>query len=204
MAASDGITGYLTALLDRKRAEPGVDLVTDLVVAADRDGALTEQEMLSTIFQLVVAGHDTTTSLIGNGTVALLRHPEQRDALVADPSLVPRVVEECMRWDAPVPHSTFRYTTEEILLGGVVIPAFAQVIVSLAAANRDHGALPRRGVVRHPPHRPRPPRPRLRHPPLSGCAAGQDGGADRAVGAAQPVPHDAVGRRTRCAALGAR
>ena len=69
---------------------PGEDLVTDLVVAADRDGALTEQEMLSTIFQLVVAGHDTTTSLIGNGTVALLRHPEQRDALVADPGLVPR------------------------------------------------------------------------------------------------------------------
>jgi cytochrome P450 len=137
VAASDGIVSYLTALLDRTRAAPGVDLVTDLVVAADRDGALTEQEMLSTIFQLVVAGHDTTTSLIGNGTVALLRHPEQRDALVADPGLVPRVVEECMRWDAPVPHSTFRYTTEEIAVGGVVIPAFAQVIVSLAAANRD-------------------------------------------------------------------
>jgi cytochrome P450 len=137
VAASDGITGYLTALLDRKRAEPGVDLVTDLVVAADRDRALTEQEMLSTIFQLVVAGHDTTTSLIGNGTVALLRHPEQRDALVADPGLVPHMVEECMRFDAPVPHSTFRYATEEILLGGVVIPAYAQVVVSLAAANRD-------------------------------------------------------------------
>ena len=139
VAASDGITGYLTALLDRKRAEPGVDLVTDLVVAAERDGALTEQELLSTIFQLVVAGHDTTTSLIGNGTVALLRHPEQRDALVADPDLVSRAVEECMRFDAPVPHSTFRYATEEILLGGVVVPAFAQVVVSLAAANRDHG-----------------------------------------------------------------
>src|SRR6185503_7563146 len=89
------------------------------------------------IFQLVVAGHDTTTSLIGNATVALLRHPAQRDALVADPALVPRVVEECLRWDAPVPHSTFRYTTEEIRLGDVVVPAFAQVVVSLAAANRD-------------------------------------------------------------------
>jgi cytochrome P450 len=137
VAASDAIVGYLTGLLDRKRAAPGVDLVTDLVAAADRDRALTEQETLSTIFQLVVAGHDTTTSLIGNGTVALLSHPEQRDALVADPGLVPRAVEECLRWDAPVPHSTFRYTTEEIPLGGVVIPAFAQVIVSLAAANRD-------------------------------------------------------------------
>lgn len=137
VAASEAIVGYLTALLDRKRAEPGEDLVTDLVTAADRDGALTTQEMLSTVFQLVVAGHDTTTSLIGNATVALLRHPAQRDALVADPGLVSRVVEEAMRWDAPVPHSTFRYTTSEMRLGGVTIPAYAQVIVSLAAANRD-------------------------------------------------------------------
>jgi cytochrome P450 len=136
VSASRMIVEYLTALLDHKRTSPGEDLVTDLVSAAG-DGALTEQEMLSTIFQLVVAGHDTTTSLIGNGTVALLRHPEQRDALVADPGLVPRAIEECLRWDAPVPHSTFRYTTEEVRIGEVVIPAYAQVIVSLAAANRD-------------------------------------------------------------------
>jgi cytochrome P450 len=137
-AASEAIVGYLTALLDRKRLEPGEDLVTDLVSAA-RDGALTQQEMLSTIFQLVVAGHDTTTSLIGNATVALLRHPSQRDALVADPGLASRVVDEAMRWDAPVPHSTFRFATEDIPIGDVVIPAYAQVIVSLAAANRDPG-----------------------------------------------------------------
>jgi cytochrome P450 len=93
--------------------------------------------MLSTIFQLVVAGHDTTTSLIGNATVALLRHPAQREALVADPGLASRVVEEAMRWDAPVPHSTFRFATEDVRIGDVVIPAHAQVIVSLAAANRD-------------------------------------------------------------------
>jgi cytochrome P450 len=136
VAASDAVVGYLCALLELKRAEPGEDLVTDLVVAA-RDGALTQQEMLSTIFQLIVAGHDTTTSLIGNATVALLRHPAQRDALVADPELAPRVVEEAMRWDAPVPHSTFRYTTEEVRIGDTVVPADAQVIVSLAAANRD-------------------------------------------------------------------
>ena len=138
VAASEAIVGYLTALLDRKRLEPGEDLVTDLVSAA-RDGALTQQEMLSTIFQLVVAGHDTTTSLIGNATVALLRHPSQRDALVADPGLASRVVDEAMRWDAPVPHSTFRFATEDIPIGDVVIPAYAQVIVSLAAANRDPG-----------------------------------------------------------------
>jgi cytochrome P450 len=137
VAASGDIVRYLTELLASKRAAPGEDLVTDLVRAADQDGALSEQEMLSTIFQLVVAGHDTTTSLIGNATVALLLHPGQRDALVADPALVPHAVEEILRWDAPVPHSTFRYTTQDIALGGTVIPAFAQVIISLAAANRD-------------------------------------------------------------------
>ena len=137
MTASANIVRYLTELLARKRAAPGEDLVTDLVRAADQDGALSEQEMLSTIFQLVVAGHDTTTSLIGNGTAALLAHPDQRDALVADPALIPHAIEEILRWDAPVPHSTFRYTTRDVALGGTVIPAFAQVIISLAAAGRD-------------------------------------------------------------------
>ena len=137
VAASANIVRYLTGLLARKRAAPGEDLVTDLVRAADQGGALSEQEMLSTIFQLVVAGHDTTTSLIGNGTAALLAHPEQRDAIVADPALIPHAIEEILRWDAPVPHSTFRYTTRDVALGGTVIPAFAQVIISLAAANRD-------------------------------------------------------------------
>jgi cytochrome P450 len=138
VAASANIVRYLTDLLDRKRAEPGEDLVTDLVRAGDRHDALNQQEMLSTIFQLTVAGHDTTSSLIGNGTVALLRHPDQRAALAADPRLLPRAIEEMLRWDAPVPHSTFRYTTQDVALGDVVIPAHAQVIISLAAANRDH------------------------------------------------------------------
>jgi len=137
VAASENIVRYLTELLDRKRAAPGEDLVTDLVRAADEDSALTEQEILSTIFQLTVAGHDTTTSLIGNGMVALLTHPQQRDALVADPALIPKAIEEIMRWDAPVPHSTFRYATQDVELGGTRIPAFSQVIISLAAANRD-------------------------------------------------------------------
>jgi len=137
VAASANIVRYLTELLDRKRVEPGEDLVTDLVRAGDERDALSRQEMLSTIFQLTVAGHDTTTSLIGNGTVALLRHPDQHAALLADPALLPRAIEEMLRWDAPVPHSTFRYTTQDVPLGDVVIPAHAQVIISLAAANRD-------------------------------------------------------------------
>lgn len=142
VAASASIVRYLTELLTRKGVEPGEDLVTDLVRAGDERDALNRQEMLSTIFQLMVAGHDTTASLIGNGVVALLRHPDQRAALIADPALLPRAIEEILRWDAPVPHSTFRFTTEDVRLGGVVIPAFAQVIISLAAANRDHDRHP--------------------------------------------------------------
>ena len=135
--ASAKIVAYLGELLDLKRRDPAEDLVTDLVRAADTAEDLTDREMRSTIFQLVVAGHDTTTTLIGNGVVALLTHPDQRDALVADPGLLPGAIEEFLRWDAPVPHSTFRYTAEEVEIGGVVIPAYEQVIISLAAANRD-------------------------------------------------------------------
>ncbi len=137
VAASDHIVGYLADLVERRWADPTDDLVGDLVRAC-RDGALTRQELRSTLFQLVVAGHDTTTSLIGNGVVALLTHPEQRDALVADPGLVPRAVEEFLRWDGPVPHSTFRYATREVTIAGTVIPEGVQVLVSLAAAGRDH------------------------------------------------------------------
>ena len=136
VAASDHIVGLLTDLVDSRWAAPTEDLVGDLVRAC-RDSMLTRQELLSTVFQLVVAGHDTTTSLIGNGVAALLTHPDQRDALVADPSLVTRAVEEFLRWDAPVPHSTFRYAARDVTIADTVIPAGVQVLVSLAAAGRD-------------------------------------------------------------------
>src|SRR4029453_12232904 len=95
------------------------------------------KELLSTILQLILAGHDTTTSLIGNSVVALLRHPDALAALRSDPSKILAAIEELIRYDAPVPHATFRYAPEPIELGGVTVPAGAQVIVSLAAANRD-------------------------------------------------------------------
>lgn len=136
VAASDAIVGYLTDLVDRRWEAPTPDLVGDLVTAC-RAGELTRQELLSTLFQLVVAGHDTTTSLIGNGVVALLTHPDQWDALVADPALVPQAIEELLRWDAPVPHSTFRYAARDLTVAGTAIPEGVQVLVSLAAAGRD-------------------------------------------------------------------
>jgi cytochrome P450 len=84
-----------------------------------------------------VAGHDTTTSLIGNSVVALLRNPDQLRQLRSEPGKIAAAVEECLRYDAPVPHSTFRYTIEPMEIGGVTIPIGAQVIICLGAANRD-------------------------------------------------------------------
>jgi cytochrome P450 len=136
VTASDHIVGYLNQLVDQRLAEPTSDVVGDLARAANQ-GTITRKELLSSLFQLVVAGHHTTTSLIGNGVAALVRHPEQRDALAADPSLVPAAVEEFLRYDAPVPHSTFRYAIRDVEIAGTTVPAGVQVIVNLAAAGRD-------------------------------------------------------------------
>ena len=121
-------------LVATKRRNPAGDLVSVLVGS---DDALTTQELLSTLFQLVVAGHDTTASLIGNGVVALLDHPDQMQALLADLGQLPAAIDELIRFTAPVPHATFRVTAEPVTVGGVEIPAHEQVLVCLGSANRD-------------------------------------------------------------------
>jgi cytochrome P450 len=138
--ASDGIVSYLRELVDAKRQNPAHDLVSVLVAA--EDDALTTQELLSSLFQLVVAGHDTTASLIGNGVVALLDHPGQLEALLADLGQLPAAIDELIRFTAPVPHATFRVTAEPVTLDGAEIPAHEQVLVCLGAANRDPGRFP--------------------------------------------------------------
>ncbi len=135
--ASDTVVAMLGALVEAKQRAPSDDLVSGLINARDGEERLDSQELLSTIFQLIVAGHDTTASLIGNSLVALFRNPGQLLQLRADPTQIQKAVEEFLRFDAPVPHSTFRYTVAPLNLGGVEIPAGAQVIICLAAANRD-------------------------------------------------------------------
>jgi cytochrome P450 len=144
--ASDAIVAYLGELVDAKRQSPADDLVSVLVAAEDGD-ALTTQELLSSLFQLVVAGHDTTASLIGNGVVALLDHPGQLAVLLADPAQLPAAIEELIRFTAPVPHATFRVTAEPVTLDGVQIPAHDQVLVCLGSANRDPGRFPAPDVL---------------------------------------------------------
>ena len=135
--ASDAVVELLSSLVEEKQHAPDDALISGLIDARDGDERLDQQELMSTIFQLIVAGHDTTTSLIGNGIAALLRHPEQLARVGSDPTRMPAAVEELLRYDAPVPHSTFRYAREPVDIGGVTIPAGAQVIINLASANRD-------------------------------------------------------------------
>jgi pikromycin synthase len=153
VAASATIVTALEELVDAHRATAADDLVGVLVDAHADGEQLTRQELLSSLFQLIVAGHDTTTSLIGNGLVALLDHPDQRRLLVTEPLRIPDAVEEMIRFSAPVPHATFRVTTEPVELDGVRIPAGQQVLVCIGGANHDPVVRdePGRFDVRRPP-----------------------------------------------------
>ena len=138
--ASDKIVAYLRELVDTKRRNPAEDLVSVLVAASD--DALTTQELLSTLFQLVVAGHDTTASLIGNGVVALLDHPDQLQALLADLGQLPAAIDELIRFTAPVPHATFRVTAEPVTVDGVESPRTNRYWCALARPTATRAASP--------------------------------------------------------------
>ncbi|WP_250556269.1 cytochrome P450 [Pseudonocardia lacus] len=130
---------YFRELAARRRVEPGDDLLSALVAVTDAGETLTEDELLATCTLLLIAGHETTTNLVGNGVLALLRHPEQRDALVADPSLVDGAVEEMLRYDSPV-QLTARAALEDATVGDVAAPAGTFVLAMIGAANRDPAA----------------------------------------------------------------
>jgi cytochrome P450 len=134
------IRAYLGELIHRKREALGDDLLSALITASDRGQHLTEAEVASMAFILLFAGFETTVNLIGNGTLALLRHPDQMAALRADDALLPRAVEEFLRYDGPVEMATWRFTLEPVEIGGVIIPTGEPVLVVLAAADRDPAA----------------------------------------------------------------
>jgi cytochrome P450 len=142
------LAAYFTELIAARRAEPGDDLVSALALArdnADAGGAadgLTGNELLSTVFLLVMAGFDTTVNLIASGTLALLTHPGEKTRLRQDPSLVPAAVEELLRFTSPVNHANDRFTTEDVPVGDVVIPAGEWVLPAISSANRDPAQFP--------------------------------------------------------------
>jgi len=128
---------YVRKLVRRRRAEPGDDLASALVRAEEAGDQLNEDELLAMIVLLLIAGHETTVNLIGNGMLALLRHPEQMARLRSDPALIKSAVEELLRHDGPLETATDRFTREDVTVAGTTIPAGALVFAVIASANRD-------------------------------------------------------------------
>lgn len=130
-------TDYLTAWFAKVRRDPGTDLISQLVIAEESGQQLTEQELLGVVSLLIIAGHETTVNLIGNGILALLEHPEQRELLINQPELIHNAIEEMLRYNGPVEFSTSRWALEDIEFRGQRIAKGDLVIVALDSANRD-------------------------------------------------------------------
>ncbi|MGH6654322.1 MAG: cytochrome P450 family protein [Actinocrinis sp.] len=133
------LTEYLVGEIAGKRAAPGEDLISALLSGADAD-RLDEREVVSTALLLLLAGHETTVNLIGNGTLALLTHPDQLALLREQPRLIPEAVEEFLRYDGPVDRATLRFAAEDLQIADVPIPEGSIVYVALSSANRDGDA----------------------------------------------------------------
>jgi cytochrome P450 len=131
------LVAYTRKLLAERREQPGEDLLSGLIAARDEGDRLTEDELTSMVFLLLIAGHETTVNLIGNGTMLLLTDPDRWKRLQHDRGLLPAAIEEFLRYEGPVAYATSRFTTEPTRVAGRDLPAGAAVIVGLAAANRD-------------------------------------------------------------------
>jgi cytochrome P450 len=135
-AASQEFTDYFTKLAAERRTRLGNDLLSELVKGRDQ-GVFSEQELLSTILLLIIAGHKTVANMVGNGTLLLLRHPEQLAMLRATPGLIPSAVEEILRYEGSAAWASLRVATEPMQLGGVNIPKGSFVHLSLSSAGHD-------------------------------------------------------------------
>lgn len=154
-AATVEFSAYIRQLIAERRKTPSEDLISALVAAEAEGDQLSEDEMVAMCILLLVAGHETTVNLIGNGMLALLRQPEQWAKLKADPALVRSAVEEVLRYDSPV-QMTARWVMEDMEFAGQTMRKGQQVATLLGAANRDPSRFPNPGeldITREPnPH----------------------------------------------------
>lgn len=134
--AQEAFVAFFLELAAERAREPRGDLLTALVQAEEEGDRLTPDELVSNLILLLIAGHETTMNLIGNGVHALLRHPQQLARLRDGSALAPAAVEELLRYDSPV-QLVIRFTREELELGGRTIPKGARVMLLLGAANHD-------------------------------------------------------------------
>ncbi|MET0406531.1 MAG: cytochrome P450 [Cystobacter sp.] len=133
---------YFQDLMARRRSEPRDDLLTALMSVEEQGDRLAPMEVVSMLFLLLVAGHETTVNLMGNGVWALLKHPEQLERLRANPALIDSAVEEMLRYRGPVETTTHRWVLQDTEYHGQVIPAGEAVFASLMAANHDPQQFP--------------------------------------------------------------
>jgi cytochrome P450 len=139
--AMSELRDFFSTQIEQRRGRPGPDLVSALVAAHEQSEALSAGELLAFVILLLLAGNETTTNLIGNGTLALGRHPDQMSLLRQKPELMPRAIDEMLRYDGPV-QSTFRTAICDTNVGGTDIKAGTGVFVMVAAANRDPAHFP--------------------------------------------------------------
>jgi cytochrome P450 len=141
IAARNELRRYLSEAIKQRSSNPAGDLISALITARDESDALSEDELLAFVVLLLLAGNETTTNLIGNGLLALCRHPEQQERLRKSRELMPNAIEEMLRYDPPV-QMTVRIPYEPTNIGGTDIPPGSLVFVVLAAANRDPAKFP--------------------------------------------------------------
>ena len=134
--SANELADYFRGVIEERRREPAEDLISGLITAEEQGQILSEDEMLATAMLLLVAGNETTTNLIGNGTLALLRNPDQLRRLQDDPSLIPTAVEELLRYDGPV-QGTGRVSMEDLEIEGRPVKTGQVVFCVLGSANRD-------------------------------------------------------------------
>jgi len=129
--------GYFRKLIKERGLHPKDDLITALVQAKEGSDQMSEDEVLSMIIILLIAGHETTVNLIGSGTLALLEHPDQIALLRTEPTLIKPAIEELLRFVCPVETASERYAREDITLAGTTIPRGELVLAAIGSANRD-------------------------------------------------------------------
>ena len=141
MAGRRALAAYFRELLAERRAAPREDMLSALIAAEEAGDKLNEDELMATCLLLLVAGHETTVNLIGNGSLALLRHPAELRKLRDNPGLITSAVEELLRFDGPV-QRTARIPSEDITIGDHTIPKGEMVMPFLGAADRDPAQFP--------------------------------------------------------------
>jgi cytochrome P450 len=145
--AADEFVTYLRGLAADRRRQPGDDLVSHLVSVRDAEGdRLTEDELVTTCILLLNAGHEATVNVTANGTLALLRHPDELARLRADRSLLPTAIEELMRFDSPL-QLFERTATEDVGIGGITVGQGQKIAALLGSANHDPAVFDRPEVL---------------------------------------------------------